>query len=327
MNSNSKKIAALIAEEYVAKKQRREALIKERKLELEAKIPELSALDKEIASLSFGIFKKAADGFSPDEAVREIREKSASLTKKRDELIKDAGYSENYLNPPYDCPICKDEGFIDNTYCHCFQKKLLEETLAEANLSSLSGNTFEAFSLDWYSKEAEGGKLSPRDNMKKILADCIKFSENFKTTDDNLLFMGPSGLGKTFLSSCIANYLIKKGEDVIYQSAGAVFSLLDRLKFGKSASEEDNFAMQRIMDSDLLILDDLGTEFITEFSISELFKILNTRILNGKKTIISTNLSLADLKRVYSERILSRIIGHFVIFNFYGKDIRLLKKM
>ncbi len=327
MSFENKSTASSIANEYISKKQKREALIKERREELYSKIPELSGVEKEISSLSFSLFKKAADGASPEKIAEEIRKKSSSLTKKRDELIKKAGYSEDYLNPPFECPLCKDEGFIENSYCHCFKKKLVEKTLAESNLSSMQKNTFESFSLSWYSDQAEDGQLSPRDNMKKILSDCIKFSENFKTTDDNLLFTGPSGLGKTFLSSCIANHLIGQGIDVIYQSSGVIFSLLDRIKFGKNVTEEDNFTLQKILDTDLLILDDLGTEFITEFSVSELFRILNTRALNEKKTIISTNLSLADIKRIYSERIFSRIIGSFVILKFYGKDIRMLKKM
>lgn len=327
MTNGNKKIAAKIAEEFLLKKQKRESLIKERRQEIINKVPGYLDLEKEISSLSFSFFRKAADGFSPEKAAEAIKEKSGALTKKRDELFSGAGYSPDYLNPPYDCPLCKDEGFIDNSYCHCFQKKLVERTLAESNLASMQKNTFENFSLSWYSDEAEEGQLSPRDNMKKILADCIKFSENFKTTDDNLLFIGPSGLGKTFLSSCIANHLIGQGIDVIYQSSGVIFSLLDRIKFGKSVTEEEGFTLNKIMDTDLLILDDLGTEFITEFSVSELFRILNTRALNGKKTIISTNLSLADIKRIYSERIFSRIIGNFVIFKFYGKDIRMLKKM
>ncbi len=327
MGFENKNIASAIANEFLSKKQKRDALIKERREELYKKIPALSAIEKEISSLSFSLFKKAADGFSPDKAAEEIREKSLSLTKKRDALIKEAGFGDDYLNPPYECPLCKDEGFIDNSYCHCFQKKLLERTLLESNLSSMQNNTFENFSLNWYSEEAENGALSPRDNMKKILSDCIKFSENFKTTDDNLLLTGPSGLGKTFLSSCIANHLIKKGIDVVYQSAGVIFSLLDKVKFGKNVSEEENYTLGKILNADLLILDDLGTEFITEFSVSELFRILNTRALNEKKTVISTNLSLADIKRIYSERIFSRIIGNFVILKFYGKDIRMLKKM
>ncbi len=322
-----KNIAATVAEAFAKKKQAREELIEKRRLELYREIPTLKALEDEIASVSFKTFLKVADGFDAEKAATAIKEEVTALTEKRDKLIISAGYDKNYLNPSYDCPLCKDEGFLDNSYCNCFRKELIKLTFAESNLASLSNSSFDDFSLSWYSDKAENGEISPRENMEKVLSECIKFSENFETTKDNLLLTGPSGLGKTFLSSCIASKLINQGVNVIYQSSSVIFSLLDRVKFGKNATESDLYTAERLLDAELLILDDLGTEFITEFSVSELFRILNTRILTGKKTVINTNLSLADLKKIYSERILSRIIGNFVILKFYGKDIRFLKKM
>ena len=321
-----KNIAASVAESFGAKKQAREELILKRKAELYDKIPELKSLEDEIAKVSFKTFLKVADGFDPDKAAVSIKEEVDRLTSKRDALIEGAGYNRDYLNPPYDCPLCKDEGFLDNSYCHCFRKELIKRTFAESNLANLSDNTFDNFSLNWYSDEATEGEISPRKNMEKIFLECKTFAENFDKVTDNLLLTGPSGLGKTFLSSCIASKLIEDGVNVIYQSSSVVFSLLDRVKFSKNVSEADLYTAERLLDSDLLILDDLGTEFITEFSVSELFRIINTRILTGKKTVINTNLSLADLKKIYSERILSRIIGNFVILKFYGKDIRFLKR-
>jgi len=321
-----KNIAAAVAEEFASKKQAREELIEKRRAELYIKIPSLKTLEDEIASVSFKTFLKVADGFDAEKAAVSIKEEVTALTAKRDALIKDAGYNKDYLNPSYDCPLCKDEGFLDNSYCNCFRKELIKRTFAESNLANLSDNTFDRFSLDWYSDEAEDGALSPRKNMEKVFIECKKFAENFDKITDNLLLTGPSGLGKTFLSSCIASKLIEDGVNVIYQSSSVIFSLLDRVKFGKNVSEADIYTSERLLDADLLILDDLGTEFITEFSVSELFRIVNTRILTGKKTVINTNLSLADLKKIYSERILSRIIGNFVILKFYGKDIRFLKR-
>ncbi len=322
-----KNIAASVAEVFQAKRKAREELIEKRRLELYQKIPSLKSLESEIASVSFRTFLKVADGFDAEKAAVSIKEEVNRLTEKRDLLIKEAGFPADYINPSYDCPLCKDEGFLDNTYCHCFKKELIKRTFSESNLASLSGNSFSDFSLSWYSDEAEEGGLSPRKNMEKVFDECKKFADNFNSVSDNLLLTGPSGLGKTFLSSCIANKLITDGVNVIYQSSSVIFSLLDRVKFSKNASEADIYTAERLLDSDLLILDDLGTEFITEFSVSELFRIVNTRILTGKKTVINTNLSLADLKKIYSERILSRIIGNFVVLKFSGKDIRFLKKM
>ena len=321
-----KNIAATVAEAFAKKKQARDELIEKRRLELLRVIPDLKALEDEIASVSFRTFIKVADGFDAEKAAAAIKEEVTALTGRRDKLITDAGYDKDYLNPPYDCPLCKDEGFLDNSYCNCFRKELIKLTFAESNLASLSDSSFSDFSLSWYSDKSENGEVSPRENMERVLSECIKFTENFKSTNDNLLLTGPSGLGKTFLSSCIASKLINEGVNVIYQSSSVVFSLLDRVKFGKNMTESDSYTAERLLDADLLILDDLGTEFITEFSVSELFRILNTRILTGKKTVINTNLSLPDLKKIYSERILSRIIGNFVILKFYGKDIRFLKR-
>lgn len=325
--SYDKNIASAVAASFEAKKIAREQLVNNRRALLYSEIPELKELDDEIAKIGFSIFRRVADGYDPDKAAKEIHEKSLVLTKQRDSLIEGAGFDKDFLNPPYDCPLCKDEGFLGNTYCECFKKKLIEAVFSESNLASLSGNTFDKFDLSWYPDNSENGQDSPKENMRHVFDSCKSFAENFSSTDDNLFLTGPSGLGKTFLSSCIANHLIKEGVSVIYQSAGVVFSLLDRLKFSKYSDTADIYTAKRLTDCDLLILDDLGTEFITDFSVSEFFRIINTRLLTGKKTVISTNLSLADIKKIYSERTFSRIAGSFVILKFSGKDIRFLKKM
>lgn len=320
-----KSIAAAVAGEFAAKKRAREELINKRHSLLYAELPELKKLDDDIASISFSVFRRVAEGLDPAEAAKEIHSRSAALTTKRDALITAAGYDKNFLNPPYDCPYCRDEGFIENAYCECFKKKLVEAVLSESNLAALSKNRFADFDLSWYPENSEDKEEHPRAIMKKILNTCVEFTKNFDLPDGNLMFTGQTGLGKTFLSSCIANELIERGVSVIYQSAGVVFSLLDKIKFSKNTEEADIYTAKRLTDCDLLILDDLGTEFISDFSSSELFRILNTRLLTKKKTIISTNLSLADIKRIYSERTLSRIIGDYTILKFCGNDIRLLK--
>lgn len=325
--SYDKSLAAAVAADFKAKKTERKELIERRRSLLYSEIPELKKTEDEIASVSFSVFRRVTDGYDPSAAAKEIYERTALLTKKRDELIQKAGYDKNFLNPPYNCVHCKDEGFLDEGYCSCFKKKLIEVVFAESNLASLSDNTFDKFDLSWYSDRAEGEKESPRHVMEGVLSQCKAYVENFDNTNDNIFMTGQSGLGKTLLSSCIANSLIKRGVSVIYQSAGVVFSLLDRIKFSKNPSESDVYTAGRLTDCELLILDDLGTEFITDFSASELFRLLNTRLLNGKRTIISTNLSLSDIKRVYSERTFSRIVGSFIILQFSGKDIRFLKKI
>ncbi len=320
--------AAAVAEAFLQKRTRRSELIISRRNEVYAAVPELKELDDKIASVSFAIFRDVASGASPDDAAKRIEETTRALTDRRDALLKAHGYTRDFLDPPYDCPRCKDEGFLNNTYCDCFIKALSKAVFAESNLATLKGSTFDRFSLQWYSASStKTHPVSPRKNMEKILSVCRNFADKFDAAHESLLFTGPSGLGKTFLSACIANELIARGRSVVYQSAGAVFGLLDRVKFDKSATPEDVYVANRLLDCDLLVLDDLGTEFITDFSASELFRLLNSRQLSDKKMIISTNLSVADLKKLYSERIISRLSGNFIILPFYGKDIRLLKKM
>lgn len=320
--------AAAVAEAFAQKRTRRSELIISRRSSVYAALPEVKALDDKIASVSFAVLGDIIGGASPDDATRRIEETTRALTKERDALLAAHGYTKEFLNPPYDCPRCKDEGFLDNTYCDCFKKALSEAVFAESNLASLKDSTFDRFSLQWYSaSSSKTHPVSPRKNMEKILSICHDFTDKFDAAHESLLFTGPSGLGKTFLSACIANELIRQGRSVIYQSAGAVFALLDRVKFDKSAPPEDAYVANRLLDCDLLVLDDLGTEFITDFSASELFRLLNTRQLADKKMIISTNLSFADMKKLYSERILSRFSGNFILLPFYGKDIRLLKKL
>lgn len=320
--------AAAVAEAFLQKRTRRSELIISRRSEVYAKLPEVKALDDKIASVSFAVFRDVAGGLSPDDAAKRIEETTRALTAERDALLKAHGVSLDFLDPPYDCPFCKDEGFLDNAYCDCFKKALSEAVFAESNLATLKDRTFDRFSLQWYAASStKAHPVSPRKNMEKVLSVCRDFTDKFDAAHESLLFTGSSGLGKTFLSACIANELILRGRSVIYQSAGAVFTLLDRVKFDKSAAPEDMYMANRLLDCDLLVLDDLGTEFITDFSASELFRLLNARQLSDKKMIISTNLSVADLKKLYSERILSRLSGNFIILPFYGKDIRLLKKM
>lgn len=326
--SYDKSLAAAVAAQFEAKKQKRQSLLSGRRSLLYSEIPELKDIENEIALISFSVFRRVTGGYDPSAAAKEIHDRSLELCQKRDSLLKKAGYDKSFLNPPYDCPLCKDEGFLDDSYCSCFKKKLTEAVFAESNLASFSSNSFDKFELSWYPESMEGTDENPREIMKCIFDECKKFAEGFnENTTDNLLLTGPSGVGKTFLSSCIANTLISQDVSVIYQTAGVVFSLMEKIKFSKAPEPADQYTANRITECDLLILDDLGAEFITEFSVTELFRIINTRLLSGKKTIINTNLSLGDIKHIYSERTLSRLIGSYNILKFYGDDIRMLKKL
>ena len=164
--------------------------------------------------------------------------------------------------------------------------------------------------------------VSPRENMQNILATCKNFVMRFPNLEKNLLFWGAPGLGKTFLSTCIAKELIKRGYSVIYETAYQTFSMLEELKFKRSEDDRLKFKADKIYSCDLLILDDLGSEFSTQYTNAAFFDILNSRLIAGKKTVINTNLSIAELGKKYSERVTSRMIGHYEMLEFFGKDIR-----
>ena len=184
-------------------------------------------------------------------------------------------------------------------------------------------NNFANFSMDFYSNKNEGPeKYSPRENMKKIVNGCLKFMSNFESTDENILFYGNSGTGKTFLSHCMAKELVDSGYFVVYKTAEELIKNLRDVRFNNNSTLEDH-----LINCDLLIIDDLGTELSSEFSKAELFNLLNTKLLRNKKMLISTNYSLDELLSLYSERITSRLFGNFTLYKFYGKDIRLQKKL
>ena len=212
--------------------------------------------------------------------------------------------------------------------CNCLKQKIFDIEYNKSNISNLKLQTFENFSLDYYSNEVNEEKyhvkISPRENIIKIKELCKNFINNFDDPNEkNLLFTGNTGLGKTFLSSAIANEIIKLGKNVLYQTAPNMLDTIIDYRFGKYDAETNIY--HNLLSADLLIIDDLGTESINSMKFTELFNIINTRLLNQKhitKTIISTNLSLNNLYETYDERIVSRIVGNYNICYFFGDDIR-----
>ena len=216
--------------------------------------------------------------------------------------------------------------------CNCLKQKIYDIEYNKSNMNNLKTQNFENFNLNFYSNEVNKEKyqsdISPRENIKLILKACNNFIENFDDINEkNLLFCGKTGLGKTFLSSCIANELIKKEKTILYQTASVMLDTIINYRFGKEDVSKDIY--DYLLNVDLLIIDDLGTEGINNIKLIELFNIINSRLLNfnkSAKTIISTNLSLQDLLRTYDERIISRIIGNYNSFYFFGEDIRFINK-
>lgn len=307
------------------RKEKRDALIKERKNEIYLTIPRIGEIENRLSATGMLLLSRVADSeMTPEEFVAHIMAENRELNEEKKRLLISKGYSEDYLEPPYTCRLCSDTGYnSENKLCSCLKTELTKRALKEANLTEhMAGQSFENFNLAYYSNEVNPTVgISARENAAKILRTCRRFVEDFSPASKNLLFYGTSGLGKTFLSSAIAKELIDKGFDVLYISSNNLFSMLEDIHFGRG-DEKSSYIAEKALDADLLILDDLGAEFITQFTTSELFRIVNHRLLAGKKMIFSTNLNLSELTSTYSERIVSRIIGEFYALRFFGDDIR-----
>ena len=308
----------------------------ERKNNLYEKEPRLQKIEDELSKEAISISKKILTS-KDNSLLQELNQKIEFLKKEKEQILSSLGKDETYLKPHYECMDCCDTGYITNSYesvmCHCLKQKLFNLEYNKSNLSNLEKENFEHFSFDCYSNEVNEekyhSKISPRKNMEFIYKLAHTFIEEFEDSDKkNLLFTGNTGLGKSFLSSCIANEVLKKGKTVLYQTAPVMLDTIMDYRFGKVNTSKDIY--DSLLNVDLLIIDDLGTECINNMKFSELFNIINTRLLNSNKvtkTIISTKLSLDNLFATYDERIVSRLVGHYHICHFFGDDIRFSKKI
>lgn len=291
-------------------------------------IPELKNLEDEMISLSVRIGRMAIRG---DKSVEdELKSRALDIKAGQLELLISNGFPADFLDPHYQCVKCKDTGYVGNEKCNCFKQAIADLLYFGSNIRSiLEHENFSKFSFRFYSDDYidETIGLSPLSNMQKVVAGCKNFIRHFEKKHDNLLFLGNTGVGKTFLANCIAKELLDRGFTVIYLTAFRLFDILEKYKFGKyedSAQEASN-QFDYILDCDLLIIDDLGTELNNAFTTSQLYLVINERLLRQKSMIISTNLSIDNLNTNYSERIYSRIISNYSIGRIIGEDIRLHK--
>lgn len=291
-----------------------------------AKIPELKQLHQSMSELSVKQARKLLEG--DENALRELKTQIKDLSKRAADLLVTNGFPSDYLEPVYECPDCKDTGYIDNKKCHCFQKAVIDMLYTQSNLKHiLQEENFDAFSFSYYSANHVDPKTGATSlaNIQKAYMAARDFVETFGKEFRNLFLYGDTGVGKTFLSNCIAKELIDKSHSVIYLSSFELFDTLAKSKFGKDeAADQMN---EHIFDCDLLIIDDLGTELANSFTVSQLFLCLNERLLRRKSTIISTNLSLESLVDIYSERTFSRITSNYSMLKLTGDDIRIKKKL
>lgn len=288
-------------------------------------LPRIKEIDQEIASNSIALGRKLI--FSDnDDIKKEFQDKHMALVDEKKSLLQSNNYPCDYLEPIYDCPKCKDTGYIGSKQCSCFKTQLISLLYSNSNLDKiLDRENFECFNENYYSdKETSNGLPSPKKNIQGVLKICHRFIDNFPNKE-NLLFQGPTGVGKTFLTHCIAKEIMDHGYTCVYVTAFQLFETLANETFGKKDNVSVDFSSELLLTCDLLIIDDLGTELSNKFVISQLFQYLNERILREKSTIISTNLSLQQFRDTYSERIFSRVIEHYGWYKIYGDDIRLRK--
>ena len=325
----------MLLTEYDKKRVKAEQGAELNKNQIYSNHPELSKIDQELSTTAIRTAKMMLE--QPNETlVEDLKQNIEKLKKQKQQILASIGKTEQDLLPHYECEKCHDTGYIlegaKTTMCHCLKQKIYNVEYNKSNMSHIETQNFGNFNLSFYSDEVNGEKyhsdVSPKENIELILNICHQFIENFDDINEkNLLFTGKTGLGKTFLSSCIANELIQKGKTVLYQTAPAMLDTIIDYRFGKANVSKDIY--DHLLNVDLLVIDDLGTEGTNNMKLTELFNLLNARLLNSNKTtktIISTNLSLQNLFENYDERIVSRIVGGYNICYFFGDDIRFKKK-
>lgn len=315
-----------IMREYDQRQLQDRRILDERRKEVFQKIPKLKELESTVASRSVRQARLLLDGDTS--ALTALKEELADLSQQRDTLLSAGGFASNYLDPVYECPDCKDTGYIDGRKCHCFRQAIINTVYAQSNIREiLRRENFDHFSYSYYSDEdiSPTTGLSALATARHAVEECHHFIDAFDNKPQNLFFYGGTGVGKTFLTNCVAKELLDKGYSVIYFTA---FQLFDILSKGVFEKDSDAIAThQNIFNCDLLVIDDLGTELINSFTSSQLFLCVNERLIRQKSTIISTNLSVERIKESYSERTFSRILDSYTFINlFTEEDIRKQKR-
>ncbi len=303
---------------FEARQNKNRRLLDERIAYVYSHIEGYREIDESISSISVEQGKKLLAGDIG--ALDELKNILANLSSMKKQLLVSANLPENYLDPVYDCPDCKDTGYQDGVKCHCFKEAEITLLYEQSGIRQMLENeNFSTLSYEYY----DGDALL---RFKNTVTTCKNFIKNFNSDYHNLFFYGTVGTGKSFLSGCVAKELIESGHSVIYFSASALFDTLSKAKFDYKNTEDLHKAYEDLFTCDLLIIDDLGTEYTNNFVNSELFSLINERHLKQKAVIISTNLSLEDFRNRYSDRIFSRITSNYEICKITGPDIRMYKK-
>ena len=319
--------------EYEQKRRKAQMESEKNISQLYEKFPGLEEIDDELNKYAISKSKAILGGKND---LREYDTVIESLKNKKEQFLQEKKININLYKPKYECKMCNDTGYIQENnksiMCNCLKQRLLNLSYNQSNLSDIKNMNFDNFNISLFSDEVDTKKYkikcSPRQNILNIKNACIKFIDNFDNLEEkNLFFCGNTGLGKTYMSNAIANEILKRGKTVLYQTAPVLLETVIDGKFNKYKNQNSDEFYKNVLTVDLLIIDDLGTENINSMTVSELFTILNTRILNlnnkPTKTIVSTNLSIEQIFKIYEERIGSRIAGYYNIYQFIGADLRL----
>ncbi|MBE6737262.1 MAG: ATP-binding protein [Ruminococcaceae bacterium] len=298
--------------------------------EIYAKIPQVQEINRRITACAIEAARAVLKGSRAKDELERIAKVNLELQALLADVLRDNGYPLDYMEPHYTCPLCEDTAYVEKdgktVYCQCFLELLKQCACDEINkLSPLSLSTFDTFNLEYYPYDSNADGVTPYTRMSKILNYCKNYAKNFTGKGKSLLMRGATGLGKTHLSLAIANEVLQKGYYAVYVSAPSILSKLDRLHFNHEFEEEQAIT-DTLCDCDLLIIDDLGTEFASSFTKSAIYNIFNNRLLQNKPMIINTNMTIRELENSYSQRFVSRIMGECDRLDFVGNDIRALKK-
>ena len=314
----NKDVFKKIADSFSSKRLRAEEEADNRRFTAEMQVEGLREIHLQLSENGFAIFGAALSGGDVEAKLARIKEANDALRQKKRDLLLGAGLPEDYTEPRYECDLCHDTGYCSGKMCRCFKEALVLAEIEHSGLGQLvKTQRFDSFSFDFYAKESEA-IIRRNFNMLK------EFAENFSGKgDSSWLLMGGTGLGKTHLSSSVAVEVIHKGFDVVYMTSGSMFSVFEKQRFGDGSV--DDGSDEKFHSADLLIIDDLGTEMVNQFTLSCLYNVINSRTVNGKSTIINTNLTREELLHRYSDRITSRLFGEFKPLLFVGKDIRAQK--
>lgn len=299
----------------------------ERIREIYEKIPQVEALNDEIAASMAQAGRKKLQG--DEEGVKALKQEAEALKNQRLRYLERNGYPADYMQMRYHCPVCRDTGYVDGKKCRCFRQMEIEILYDQSNIREvLERENFDTLSMAYYDRERidERSGRTVYEYMSMVIEECHRFVENFGKEKGSILFTGSTGCGKTFLSNCIARELIRQYYSVVYLTATDMFDVLSESRFSGRDEEEARDKAAYILDCDLLIIDDLGTELINTFTASQLFYCINERLNRKKGTIISTNLALNRMQDEFTERVTSRIMSQYKVLPLLGEDIRLLRR-